>query len=137
MKFVDLGLPSGTLWAERNEDNYYDFDEAVSKYGDSLPTLDQLEELKDQCKWEWMDDEYKVVGPNGNTIVLPAEGYLDCDGDVDDVNSYGYCWTSTPNKSNSAWYLYFGSMGVSMLRGRRCYGHSVRLIKKTRKVIER
>ncbi len=38
-EYIDLGLPSGTLWATENEEGYFTFDEAVEKYGDSLPKL--------------------------------------------------------------------------------------------------
>lgn len=46
-----------------------------------MPTKVQIEELCEECMWTWttMDghDGYKVVGPNGNSIFLPAAGYLD------------------------------------------------------------
>lgn len=61
MEYADLGLPSGTLWAESNEEGYYTFDEAVEKYGNSLPTREQLEELKSHCQWEWNDKEYDRI----------------------------------------------------------------------------
>ena len=96
MDFIDLGLPSGTLWAESNEEGFYTFDEAVSKYGDSLPTREQFIELRSQCKWEWMGDGYKVTGPNGNCIVLPAKGFRDDDGNVYGVGFIGNYWSSTP-----------------------------------------
>ena len=43
--YVDLGLPSGTLWKNANEggdDALYTYDEAVSMFGDKLPTKEQL-----------------------------------------------------------------------------------------------
>ena len=40
MEYIDLGLPSGTLWADCNEEGFYYFDEAVEKYGYRLPTYD-------------------------------------------------------------------------------------------------
>ena len=78
MKYIDLGLPSGTLWVDTNEEGYYTFDDAVEKYGNCLPTKEQLEELKTQCQWEWTGAGYKVTGPNGNSIVLSAAGFLNC-----------------------------------------------------------
>ena len=71
---------------------------------------------------------YKVVGPNGNSIVLPAAGYRGCVGVVGGVGTYGGYWSSTPRDSESAWYLYFSSSGVSMYDYDRCYGRSVRLV---------
>lgn len=126
--YIDLGLPSGTKWKAENEKGYYEFDEAVSKYGNRLPTLEQLEELRTHCQWEWMGDGYRVTGPNGNAIVLPAAGYRYCSESVSGVGSGGYFWSSTPDGSDFAWYLYFDSSSVGMYVSDRCYGFSVRLV---------
>ena len=87
--YVDLGLPSGTLWKNANEggDNArYTYDEAVSRWGSKLPTKEQLVELKNKCRWKWTTRKgvkgYKVIGPNGKSIFLPATGYRDCNGNV-------------------------------------------------------
>ena len=48
--YVDLGLPSGTLWKANNEKSiYYTYNEAASQFGDNLPTLAHFEELKTFC----------------------------------------------------------------------------------------
>lgn len=126
---VDLGLPSGTLWKDKNEEGgFYTYEQAKSKYGVKLPTKDQFEELKNKCQWSWNGSGYKVIGPNGNSIVLPASGYRWCDGHVDDVGSEGLYWSSTPDGSDEAWRLNFRSVGVYMYRSRRCSGLSVRLV---------
>lgn len=129
MKYIDLGLPSGTLWADSNENGFYTFDEAVEKYGDSLPTKEQFKELKNNCRWVWIGGGYKVTGPNGESIVLPYKGHSDCSGSVYDVGSYGYYWSSTPEGSDLAWYLDFYSGSVGMNNYSRCYDFSVRLVK--------
>ncbi len=129
--YVDLDLPSGTLWKKTNEaGGFYSYDEAVSKFGSQLPTDAQLRELKDKCEWDWTGDGYRVTGPNGNSIVLPAEGWRDCDGSVYDVGSDGTYRSSTPNGSDYAWDLYFYSdeVYVNMGCGFRCRGYSVRLV---------
>ena len=126
--FVDLGLPSGTKWKTQNQTGLYTYDDAISKFGNRLPTKDQWNELIIECVWEWTGSGYKVTGPNGNSITLPAEGCRDCDGSVSNVGSTGYYWSSTPSGSVGAWYLIFGSSGVDMYNGRLCYGQSVRLV---------
>lgn len=127
--YVDLGLPSGTLWKSKNEKGmYYTYDEAVSQFGDNLPSREQFEELKAFCTWEWNGKGYVVKGDNGNSIVLQAAGYRDCIGDVVAVGTYGYYWSSTPYDSVNAWYLYFFSSEVNMNSNNRCYGLSVRLV---------
>ena len=70
--FVDLGLPSGTQWRSTNEDGLFDYNTAVNKYGRSMPTKEQLEELVSACRWTWNGSGYKVTGPNGNHIYIPA-----------------------------------------------------------------
>lgn len=44
-----------------------------------MPTVKEMEELQSKCKWTWIIyndcDCYKVVGPTGNYILLPAGGY--------------------------------------------------------------
>lgn len=128
--YVDLGLPSGTLWKAENEDcGLIKYDQAVNFYGSSLPTKEQFEELKNNCLWTWQGNGYKVKGKNGESIFLPAAGYRYCDGSVNYVGSYGNYWSSTPNGSEYAWSLYFDPSEVSMNYLKRCYGRSVRLVK--------
>lgn len=127
--FVDLGLSSGTLWKDKNEEGgFYTYDQAISKFGDKLPTKEQLEELKNSCQWTWTGNGYKVVGPNGQSIVLPAAGCRNCSGAVNVVGSIGNYWSSTPIGSDYAWYLRFYSGKVNMYDYYRCYGLSVRLV---------
>lgn len=126
---VDLGLPSGTLWKDKNETGgFYTYEQAVSKFGNNLPTKEQLEELKNSCQWTWNGSGYKITGPNGDSITLPAEGYRHCNGSVYAVGSYGDYWSSTPYGSEYAWRLHFDSSEVDVNNRDRCNGLSVRLV---------
>lgn len=128
--YVDLGLPSGTLWKAENEDcGLITYDQAMNFYGNSLPTKEQFEELKNNCLWTWTGNGYKVKGKNGESIVLPAAGSRYCDGSVYDVGSRGYYWSSTPYGSEYAWDLNFLSGEVRMGRNNRCGSRSVRLVR--------
>lgn len=70
--YVDLGLPSGTIWKENNDGgNNQLYDDLVLKYSNDLPSRSQFIELMDLCQWTWNGAGYKVVGPNGNHIILP------------------------------------------------------------------
>lgn len=127
--FVDLGLPSGTLWKDKNEEGgFYTYEQAMSKFGDKLPTKEQFEELESKCQWSWTGSGYKVTGPNGNSISLPAAGYRYCSGGVSSVGYSGNYWSSTPKDSENAWYLYFNSGSVNMNYYDRCFGRSFRLV---------
>ena len=129
--YVDLGLPSGTLWSSTNAGGdaaYYTYDEAINLFGNQLPTKYQLEELQNKCRWSWTGNGYKVTGSNGNSIILPAAGYRFCDGDVHYVSAAGNYWSSAPSYSDQAWHLIFDSDRVNMDDGVRCGGQSVRLV---------
>lgn len=129
--YVDLSLPSGTLWNNSNESGdyaLYTYDEAINRFGNQLPTKYQLEELQNKCRWSWTGNGYKVTGSNGNSIILPAAGYRFCNGDVSYVGTDGGYWSSTPNDSDDAWFLYFDSSEVSVYNYDRCTGFSVRLV---------
>lgn len=158
---VDLGLPSGTLWASwnvgatapeeyggyyawgelaekaeytQNSYQYYDktwaeyknigeeisgseYDVARAMWGDgwSMPTKEQCQELINKCTWEWISYNgsvkgYKVTGPNGNRIFLPAAGYRR-GSSLNLAGSNGFCWTGTlySGRSLNAYELVFSS----------------------------
>ena len=133
-KYIDVGLPSGTLWKESNEGGdyaYYTFDEAINKFGNKLPTKQQLEELISKCTWRWTGSGYKVIGPNGNSIYLPAAGSRDYDSDnVSSVGTNANYWSSTLYSSDSAWDLLLcATWGTSMGYNYRDFGFSVRLVR--------
>ena len=131
--YVDLGLPSGTLWSTRNEEGgFYTYEQALTKFGNSLPTREQMEELKTSCTWTWTGKGYKVVGPNGKFIMLPAEGFQKCGDygrDMEAKDSGGY-WSSNTSDKDSAWFLGFSSVKVWVEGAARCSGRSIRLVKK-------
>ena len=191
-KYVDLGLPSGTLWADRNvgadspeaygdyfawgetsTKSTYDWDTykwcqssnttltkycTNSSYGTidnktvldleddaayvnmglkwRMPTIDELNELNTECTWTWTTQNgtngYKVTGPNGNSIFLPAAGYRD-DSELYVVGSGGVYWSSTLYESNpvSAQYLGFSLSSHSMYGNSRNYGLTVRAVNST------
>ena len=126
--YVDLGLPSGTLWKDKNEIGFYDYDAAVKTFGCCIPTKDQLDELRSKCRWVWNGMGYKVIGPNGKSIVMPAAGYRSCGGSLYDIGASGLYWSSDPNGSDIAWCLHFLSSFVHMNYDSSCGGVSVRLV---------
>lgn len=97
--WVDLGLPSGTLWNAQNELNMYEFFEADNKFGNSRPSKEQWEELCAQCTWKWMGNGYLITGNNGNVIFLPALGkynyYSNSSGELEYSGVTGYYFTSS------------------------------------------
>ena len=132
--FVDLGLPSGTYWKKENEKGgFYTYNDALKKFGKKLPTENQFRELISHCQWEWTGSGYKVTGPNGNSINLPAKGYRVCKGAVTNDKTGGSYWSSTYRGKNDygtdvSWFLGFGQNSVFMFSYQQCDGRSVRLV---------
>ena len=103
--YIDLGLPSKTMWSDQNENGLYTQLEAIQKFGkNNLPSIYELQELKEKCKWIVEGQHYKVVGPNGNYIILLANGQGDeCDYKYR-VGNYGTYWSSTLENESREYY---------------------------------
>lgn len=109
------------------------YDAARANWGGSwrMPTKKECEELKTKCKWTWTtsggNKGYKVVGPNGNSIFLPAAGFRDGTS-LYRAGAYGSYWSSTPggDVTPGAYYLYFIGGNQSVHWEYRKYGQSVR-----------
>lgn len=83
-----------------------EYDVARAKWGGSwrMPTMEELDELRNQCTWEWTTKGghygYKVTGPNGNSIFLPAAGFRS-GADSYDAESVGFYWSATSRESST------------------------------------
>ena len=69
-----------------------------------LPTSDELQELADKCTWVWTSVDghngYRITGPNGQSIFLPAAGWYDKTS-VYHAGEQGHYWSATPNGRNA------------------------------------
>lgn len=76
------------------------YDAATKEWGEKwrMPNVEEAEELVKKCTWAPQSVNgikgFKVTGPNGNSIFLPACGYMEDDGKLDQGNR-GLFWTST------------------------------------------
>ena len=145
-EYVDLGLPSGTLWAA----DYVKSDDgsrAYIPYGQAeplnIPTKEQWLELKESCRYEVVRDGDSVSklifkGPNGNTLSFETTGYIKVSGISfpDEI----YCWIKSEYEEGSlsreAVKIYSFLCEGSNLHKYRClyqkfvgYGLPVRLVK--------
>ncbi|MCQ2233188.1 MAG: fibrobacter succinogenes major paralogous domain-containing protein [Paludibacteraceae bacterium] len=110
------------------------YDAATANWGAGwrMPTLDEIKELENRCRWSWTTMNgvkgYKVTGPSGKSIFLPAAGYHYGYGSVShSVGSHGFYWSSTAlDDSGYACGLYFYSDGYDWYGNTRGHGHSVR-----------
>ena len=94
------------------------YDAARANWGGKwrMPTKNELKELVEQCDWKWEWGTtfntfgYRVVGPNGNSIYLPAAGGYTKDSDPSNLwnkNDFGYYWMSTLETKGLASLLRF------------------------------
>ena len=81
--FGDMtGFKTSVLMEDYASEDIYktDRDVANKAYGSwlTMPTVKEFEELFNECKKEWVEQAgvagYKLTGPNGNSIFLPAAG---------------------------------------------------------------
>ncbi|WP_315291647.1 hypothetical protein [Hoylesella loescheii] len=69
IEYIDLGLPSGTLWPTKflNDEGMVYCDAKSYK----LPTKEQYEEFR-KLRWRIVENKYIIItGLNGNEITLP------------------------------------------------------------------
>ena len=77
-EYIDLGLPSGTLWAADYERKYGEilYLRYTKAFLPDIPTTEQWRELISKCSWEFKgnreEDKRHLVctGPNGNSILF-------------------------------------------------------------------
>lgn len=168
---IDLELPSGTLWADRNigasspedygyyfawgetepKDGNYDADaytfletpknlptanDAASVYWGCywcIPTVEQFNELLENCKWEWWTRE-NTIGVlftskiNYRKIFFPAAGVKWPK--LENEGKEGYYWTSSIYDKGVAYHLRFYQGKCDLSFYYRHFGFSIRAVQK-------
>lgn len=179
-EWVDLGLPSGTLWAtcnvgaskpeeygsyfawgetetksEYTPENYFDSqyekysfdgrtellpedDAATANWGNGwqMPSLEQMTEL---VKGDYTTPEritqnghygLKITSKsNGKSIFLPAAGYR-YNSSLEFPGNLGDYWTRSLSGANEAHHLDFYAPVPVFYSYKRCYGRSIRPVRK-------
>ena len=101
-----------------------------------MPTREQIEELVDNCTWEWTQlkgvNGLQVTGPNGKSIFLPAAG----ESLKYSIGEAGYYWSRSmsfvppihyfPQNANS---LTFGTDYMGLNGASRSVGFTVRAVR--------
>ena len=109
-EFVDLGLPSGTLWSSDYEKIdgktiYQTYENAEAM---SIPTYEQCKELLELCDWECEISSGSTrqlkkiicIGPNGNLIHFQVKGFITSDKIVYEWSDSVF-WIKTDNPNGS------------------------------------
>ena len=107
------------------------YDAATANLGSvwRMPTLSEIEELRRKCSWSWTTQNgvkgYKVTGPNGNSIFLPAAGYRSSS--LNYAGSHCFYWSATSDGYGSvACYKDFPSGYYDWGYYDCCFGLTVR-----------
>ena len=96
-----------------------------------MPTKAEQDELCNNCTWTWTTQNgvngYKVTGPNGNSIFLPAASCME-EGSLYNAGSGGSYWSSSLDtvSPNNACSVLFSSGNVVCYYDYRSRGRSVR-----------
>lgn len=122
------------LWPE-------DIDDAarsILKEGWRMPTMDEFQELIDNCSWTWKSingiNGYSVSG-NGNYIFLPASGFR-YNSDSWAKNGRGFYWSSVKTERGDPWSrsLEIRTDSVSVHDDYRYYGMTIRPVNRAKGV---
>lgn len=109
-EYVDLGLPSGTLWSSDYEKIdgktiYQTYENAEAM---SIPTYEQCKELLELCDWECEISSGSTrqlkkiicIGPNGSLIHFQVNGFITSDIIVHERSDSTF-WVKTVNPNGS------------------------------------
>ncbi len=111
-----------------------DDDAAYVNWGGNwrMPSKEEVDELTQQCNWIWTTHNnvngYKVTGPNGNSIFLPAAGYKGA-GPTYPAGEDGLYWTNTTEKQHYSYLIVLHDDAPPTqagTRGTRCFGFTIR-----------
>ena len=112
-----------------------------------MPTEAEFQELMDKCTWEWQEGDsinwtlnlnpenrngYKVTGPNGNSIFLPANGSGNGSMTPVSTGTIGFYWTQTPSEKHAGCYnlLKFTATDKKISFGPTSGQYNIRPVKK-------
>ena len=128
----------GGLWAPDDKEILdAEDDVAFLTLGEDWRIPSDLEwtELREKCSWIWVkqgDTEgYRVTGPNGKSIFLPAVGSME-GSYCRDKGTKGYYLSSTlESRSNTcnparSYMVCFSNSTIEIINGGRSYGRSIR-----------
>ena len=130
----DLVVDDDELQSIGSEISGTRYDVAYVKWGTSwrMPTRTEYKELFNNCKWTRTTQVgyigYKVTGPNGNSIFLPAAGYR-VGSSHKDAGEMGSYWSSTTNENKDRYTYnlkFWGYSDRSVSWEIYYYGQSIR-----------
>ena len=144
-EFVDLGLPSGTLWSsdyvkDDNDKAIYVTQENGADY--EIPTYEQFKELMDECKWEqkseknWTESGFYYwhdwaicIGPNGNKITFEKTGLYEATDSLTRTSEIFFWLNDKEYFHNNCASITFDSLNIGSENMFSGYKLPIRLVK--------
>lgn len=113
-EYVDLGLPSGTLWSVdfENEGDRL-FIPYVEALNFDIPTWEQCCELFKECQFVQKGEQFICIGPNGRHVNFAKTGYRHLDNDDILYNSASIFWMKSDKESPNNVARIVDSRGIS------------------------
>lgn len=122
VNFVDLGLPSGTLWADSDVEN-------PVMSGCDLPTYEQAQELIEHCDFlkSFSSDGKQFMfakGPNGHHVLFPMAEYEVTPG------LSGCCWCKGESSNPQfGFFLLLSDMTITIGAGLKSLKFPYRMVR--------
>lgn len=145
-EFVDLGLPSGTLWSsdyvkDDNDKAIYVTQENGADY--EIPTYEQFKELMDECKWDqkseknWTESGFYYwhdwaicLGPNGNKITFEKTGLYEATDSLTRTSEIFFWLNDKEYFHNNCASITFDSLNIGSENMFSGYKLPIRLVKR-------
>ena len=133
-EFIDLGLPSGTLWSSSyekigEERLYLPYDKAKEM---NIPTENQWMELRKECRWSIDSNKLYCIGPNGNSIHFEKTGYISIKKNKE-IAAWSFFWIKNEEEKENeccsakmSWGTAYDIKSYSVFRG---FSLPIRLVK--------
>lgn len=146
IEYVDLGLPSGTLWSsnyleDENNETVYVLQEKSKAF--DIPTVEQWQELVRECRWEQkserIDDSYGFyhyhdwaicLGPNGNSIIFEKTGLYEIQTERVRTNEVLFWLKKGKNSQCNSANITFCTIKITSKNEFSGYRLPIRLVKK-------
>lgn len=146
IEYVDLGLPSGTLWSsnyleDENNETVYVLQEKSKAF--DIPTVEQWQELVRECRWEQkserIDDSYGFyhyhdwaicLGPNGNRIIFEKTGLYEIQTEKVRTNEVLFWLKKGKNSQCNSANITFCTIKITSKNEFSGYRLPIRLVKK-------
>ena len=134
-EYIDLGLPSGTLWSsdfEKNSNKLIYAPYESTKFLE-IPTLEQCTELFSNCRFSNKEGVVYCLGPNGKYIKFDFAGYKVIENEPATYTTASVFWIKDCNEKSENTARILNMRGLQLDTYKEFCGNKlpIRLVQKT------